>query len=32
VESEGRDEVKLPGSTFYIELPLHAPAIRRTIT
>ncbi|PJF35113.1 MAG: hypothetical protein CUN49_12225 [Candidatus Thermofonsia Clade 1 bacterium] len=32
VESEGRDEVKLPGSTFYIELPLHAPAIRRITT
>lgn len=24
VESEGRDEQRLPGSTFYIELPLHA--------
>jgi hypothetical protein len=24
VESEGRDEEKLPGSTFYIELPLQA--------
>jgi signal transduction histidine kinase len=26
VESEGRDEVNLPGSTFYIDLPLHALA------
>lgn len=24
VESEGRDEQRLPGSTFFIELPLHA--------
>lgn len=26
VESEGRDEKNLPGSTFYIDLPLHAHA------
>ncbi len=32
VESEGRDEVKLPGSTFYIDLPLQAPAVRRVLT
>ncbi|MCE7948566.1 MAG: hybrid sensor histidine kinase/response regulator [Chloroflexi bacterium CFX4] len=30
VESEGRDEVRLPGSTFYIDLPLQAPAVRRS--
>lgn len=29
-ESEGRDEVKLLGSTFYIDLPLQAPSVRRT--
>jgi signal transduction histidine kinase len=26
VESEGRDEERLPGSTFFIELPIEADA------
>jgi len=31
VESEGRDEQRFPGSTFYIDLPLQATATRRNV-